>query len=337
MVINKKNTRPSLKDIADLVGVTKMTVSRFLRNPELVSEQTRNKIANAIEEIGYIHNRAPSMLSKASSKAIGVLLPSLSNQVFANFTQGIESVTNKHGYEVLISHFGYSDEIEERKIAMMLSYHVDGIILTGTTHTKRTLQMLKTANIPVVESMELTDNPIDMVVGIDHEHASYTAVKAMLSSGKRNVAYFGARLDRRTKLRMEGYDRAILEFGLKKHHFLTHKHSSFTLGRDLLERALADCPDLDGVFCTNDDIAIGTILACLEKGISVPEKTSVIGYNALDIGQAISPKLTSIYTPRYEMGEKSADILLDSIEGKRSQQNVYDLGFTLTKGESFIS
>ncbi|MEZ9708303.1 substrate-binding domain-containing protein [Vibrio breoganii] len=331
-----KKSRPSLKDVADQVGVTKMTVSRFLRSPDLVSEQTRNKIAKVIEDIGYIHNRAPSMLSKSSSKAIGVLLPSLSNQVFANFTQGIEFVTNNRGYEVLISHYGYNEEIEEKKIATLLSYHIDGIILTGTYHTKKTLQMLKTANIPVVEAMELTENPIDMVVGLDHEVASYAAVKAMLDSGRKNIGYFGARLDNRTKLRMQGYDRAIVENGAHKYHFLTHKRSCFTLGRELLDRALIECPELDGVFCTNDDIAIGTILACSERNIRVPEDISIIGYNALDIGQAITPKLSSVYTPRYEIGEKSASILLDKIEGKPNIKAIYDLGYTLTKGESFI-
>tara|TARA_R110001583_G_scaffold1583_2_gene12296 strand:+ start:2026 stop:3045 length:1020 start_codon:yes stop_codon:yes gene_type:complete len=332
---NKKKIRPSLKDIADLVGVTKMTVSRFLKDPKLVSEKTRVKIAQAVEDTGYIHNRAPAMLSKASSKAIGILLPSLSNQVFANFTQGIESVTNARGYEVLISHFGYDIDTEERKIASLLSYNVDGLILTGTQHTEKSLKMLKTMGIPVVEAMEICENPIDMNVGLDHELAAYSAVKDMISSGKRQVAYFGARLDSRTQLRMKGYDRAVLEFGLQKHHFLTHEHSSFSLGRELLNRALIDCPDLDGVLCTNDDIAVGTIFACKEQDISIPGRISIIGYNALDIGQAVSPRLTSIYTPRYEIGETSAEILLNAIEGNMSQNKIFDLGFKLTKGETF--
>ena len=335
MASNKKNIRPSLKDIADRVGVTKMTVSRFLRNPELVSEKTRVKIAEAVEETGYIHNRAPSMLSKSSSKSIGILLPSLSNQVFANFTQGIESITNERGYEVLISHFGYDSKIEERKIASLLSYNVDGLILTDTNHTPRTLKMLKTVGIPIVEAMELCDEPIDMNVGLDHEFASYSAVMDMIRSGKRHIGYFGARLDNRTKLRMQCYDRAIIEMGLQKYHFLTNKHSSFTLGRELLACALEECPELDGIFCTNDDIAVGTILACNALKISIPEKISIIGYNALDIDQAMSPKLTSIYTPRYEIGEMSASILLDTIEGINNEKIKYDFGFNMTERESF--
>ncbi|WP_261817657.1 substrate-binding domain-containing protein [Vibrio gallicus] len=326
--------RPSLQDIADEVGVTKMTVSRCLRNPATVSEVTREKIAKAIEKIGYIQNRAPAMLSKASSRSIGVLIPSLSNQVFSHFVQGIEAVTNKRGYEVLLSHYGYNEEIEERKIDTLLSYHVDGVILTSTSHSERTLKMLKTAGIPVIEAMELTDNPIDIVVGLDHKAAAYAATQKMIDSGKKRIAYFGARLDNRTKYRMEGYDMAINDAGYQKYHFLTSNHSSFTLGRELLDRAMSEYSDFDGVFCTNDDIAIGVILAAREKGILIPQQLAVIGYNALDIGQAITPSLTSVYTPRYEIGERSAKLLLDRIEGLTIDNQMHNLGFTITQGAS---
>jgi LacI family gluconate utilization system Gnt-I transcriptional repressor len=329
-----KPSRPTLQNIADRVGITKMTVSRYMRDPESVSKTTRNKIAVVAEELGYIQNRAPIMLSKSASKVIGVLLPSLSNQVFSSFTQGVEVVTNAQGYEIIIAHYSYDEDIEERKIAFLLSYQVDGLILTSSSHTKRALKMIKTAGIPVVEAMDLPENPIDMAVGLDHKKAAYTAVQTMINKGLKNISYFGARLDNRTTLRMQGYDKAMEEAGLKKHHTLTHQHSSFTLGNELLSRALSECPELDGVFCTNDDIAIGIILACKERGIKVPEELSIIGFNAFDIGQAISPRLTSVSTPRYQIGEKSAQLLLSSLAGETAERNVYDLGFTLERGDS---
>lgn len=196
MAQQNKKTRTTLQDVADQVGVTKMTVSRYMRNPESVAEKTRVKIAAAIEEMGYIENRAPAMLSKSSSKAIGILLPSLSNQIFASFVQGIETVTKANGYETLLAHFSYDELEEERKIASLLSYQVDGLILTESHHTPRTLQMIKNAGVPVVETMELPPQPIDMAVGLDHEDASYNAVKRMLDAGKRTIVYFGARWTR---------------------------------------------------------------------------------------------------------------------------------------------
>ena len=125
-----KKKRPVLQDVADRVGVTKMTVSRFLRNPEQVSVALRGKIAAALDELGYIPNRAPDILSNATSRAIGVLLPSLTNQVFAEVLRGIESVTDAHGYQTMLAHYGYKPEMEQERLESMLSWNIDGLILT---------------------------------------------------------------------------------------------------------------------------------------------------------------------------------------------------------------
>lgn len=330
----QRKSRPTLQDIADRVGITKMTVSRYLRDPNSVALKTREKIAAVIDDLGYIQNRVPAMLSKSSSKAIGIILPSLSNQVFAHLVQGIEQVTKAHGYDTLIAHTGYDSLVEEEKIAALLSYQVDGLILTETDHTDRTLQMLKSAGIPVVETMEIPARPIDMAVGLDHEQTAYEVVGKMIASGKRKIVYFGARLDTRTRLRMKGYERAMREAGLAPRQVSTGEHSSFTLGGVLLEKALQLDPETDGIFCTNDDVAIGAMMRCAHLGISVPEKISVVGYNALDIGQAIIPKLTSVETPRLEIGKKSAELLLEALSGHTPEQKVYDLGYRLTQGDS---
>lgn len=113
-----KKKRPVLQDVADRVGVTKMTVSRFLRNPEQVSVALRGKIAAALDELGYIPNRAPDILSNATSRAIGVLLPSLTNQVFAEVLRGIESVTDAHGYQTMLAHYGYKPEMEQERLEL---------------------------------------------------------------------------------------------------------------------------------------------------------------------------------------------------------------------------
>ena len=110
--MNKKR-RPGLQEIANLLGISKMTVSRFLRDPNLVSESLRLKISSAIDKLGYIPNKAPDMLSNAKSYAIGVVLPSLTNQVFADILKGIEMVTDVKGYQTMITHTGYSSDKEE--------------------------------------------------------------------------------------------------------------------------------------------------------------------------------------------------------------------------------
>lgn len=102
-----KRKRPTLQDIATHLGITKMTISRYLRHPDSVAPETQAKIAQAIEHFGYIPNRAPDILSNAKSRAIGVLVPSLTNQVFADVIKGIELVSDKAGYQTMLAHYGY--------------------------------------------------------------------------------------------------------------------------------------------------------------------------------------------------------------------------------------
>ncbi|MCF3098723.1 LacI family DNA-binding transcriptional regulator [Aeromonas australiensis] len=329
-----RKRRPTLQDIADQTGVTKMTVSRYLRDPQTVAEGTRERIAAVVEELGYIPNRAPDILSNATSKAIGILIPSLSNQVFSAVVQGIESVTRPAGYQTLLAHYGYSPEREEEQIASLLSYHVDGLILSDSQHTERTRKMIATAGIPVVETMDLPQPPIDMVVGMDHRAAARAMVTEILRRGRRKVVYLGARLDVRTQLRMEGYYQAMTDFGLTGQHLLTEQSSSFTLGGELLDQALVRYPDLDGLFCTNDDLAVGALLQCQAKWIPVPQQIAIAGCNALDIGHAMTPKLASIATPREAIGREAATMLLARLSGQSQPDTRKDIGFSLYIGES---
>ena len=329
-----RKRRPTLQDIADLTGVTKMTVSRYLRDPGAVAEGTRERIAAAVEELGYIPNRAPEMLSNATSKAIGILIPSLSNQVFSALVQGIEAVTRPAGYQTLLAHYGYSPDREEEQVAALLSYNVDGLILSDSDHTERTRKMIATAGIPVVETMDLPQAPIDMVAGMDHRAAARAMVTEMLRRGRRKVVYLGARLDVRTQLRMEGYYQAMSDYGLAGQHLLTEQSSSFTLGGQLLQQALTRYPDLDGLFCTNDDLAVGALLQCQAKWIPVPQQVAIAGSNGLDIGQAMTPKLASIITPRQEIGREAATMLLARLNGQPLPETSRDLGFSLYQGES---
>lgn len=204
-----KNKRPTLQDIADYLGITKMTISRYLRNPDSVANGTQARIAEAIERFGYIPNRAPDILSNAKSRAIGVLVPSLTNQVFANVIRGIEQITDKAGYQTMLAHYGYSEKKEERRIESLLSYNVDGIILSESQHSEKTKKMLKVANIPVIEIMDTTEVGIQQVVGFDNIAAAQAMVETMINRGHRNVVYFAARQDKRTRLRQQGYENAM--------------------------------------------------------------------------------------------------------------------------------
>ena len=125
-----RNHRISLQDIATLAGVTKMTVSRYIRSPKKVAKETGERIAKIMEEINYIPNRAPGMLLNAQSYTLGILIPSFQNQLFADILAGIESVTSEHNYQTLIANYNYDRDSEEESVINLLSYNIDGIILS---------------------------------------------------------------------------------------------------------------------------------------------------------------------------------------------------------------
>lgn len=329
-----KKKRPVLQDVADCVGVTKMTVSRYLRDPNQVSATLREKIAAAVEDLGYIPNRAPDILSNATSRCIGILLPSLTNQVFAEVLRGVESVTDIHGYQTMLAHYGYSPEREEERLTSLLSWNIDGLILAERQHTPRTLKMIAVAGIPVVEVMDSVSPCIDMAVGFNNVDAARQMTRFIIAKGHTHVVYHGARLDERTRMKQEGYAQAMEEAGLVPVSTLTERASSYSVGAELLQQTLREHPNTNGIFCTNDDLAIGAFFECQRRGLRVPEDIAIAGFHGLDPGQAMEPQLASVVTPRHAMGRVAAELLLTRLKGDSVTAPCIDLGFTLLPGAS---
>ncbi|MBD3897541.1 gluconate operon transcriptional repressor GntR [Halomonas sp. ML-15] len=327
-----RNKRPTLQDIAERVGATKMTVSRCLRDPQMVSEGLRERIYAVVEELGYIPNRAPDILSKATSRAIGVMVPSLANQVFADVIKGIELVTEPAGYHLMLSHYGYSPELEERSLASLLSYNVDGVILSDSLHTSRTCRMLETDGIPIVEIMDSLTPPLHQAVGFDNVRAGYEMVSEMARRGRRHIVYLAVRLDERTRQRQQGYRQAMEEFGLQPTTLWRSQRSSYSVGAALLGEVLDQYPETDALFCTNDDVAVGAYFECLRRGVAVPERVAIAGFHGHDVGQVMAPRLASVVTPREAIGETAARELLARIQGTAITRRVIDLGFRIEAG-----
>ena len=329
-----KKKRPILQDVADRVGVTKMTVSRYLRNPQQVSALLGEKIAIALDELGYIPNRVPDMLSNATSRAIGILLPSLTNHVFADVLQGIESVTDKAGYQTLVAHFGYQADKEERQLRSLLGWNVDGVILTERQHTPGTLRMLEVAGIPVVEIMDSASPYLDMAVGFNNVEAARQMTDSMIAQGHRHIVYLGARLDERTLQKKAGYIQAMEHAGLLPLTVMSEQPSSFSTGGALLRQAQQRYPDLDGIFCTNDDLAIGAMFECQRQAVIVPQQIAIAGFHGHDITENVSPTLATVVTPRKKMGKIAAEMLLNRLAGKGCESPCIDLGFSVRRGGS---
>jgi LacI family gluconate utilization system Gnt-I transcriptional repressor len=333
-----KRRRKTLSDVALRAGVSPVTVSRALRRPEMVSADLRRRVETAIQELAYIPNQLASALASSRTGTIGVLVPSLTNGVFADYLRALHDTFLPGGFQLLLLNSRYLPEEEERGIATLLSQNPEAIILAGVDQTDRSRRLLEDSGVPVIQTMELTDDPIDVNIGFSQIDAGKAATRHLLSLGHRRVGHIAARLDARARRRKEGYTNAMTEAGLDGHTMMatTTRASTVRLGAELFVEVLTKTPDLEAIFCCNDDLALGTLFECMRRGIRVPEDLSIIGFNDLEFCSSTFPTLTSVATPRHEMARRAAEIVLEIIRGsgERPAARRIDLGFTVNQRDS---
>lgn len=328
-----KAQRITLDDVATLAGVTKMTVSRYLRTPEKVKPETAARIASVIAEVGYQPDPDNPAVSSQATPRIGVLIPSFNNQIFADVLAGIESVTTAHGYQTLVVNYDYDSQREEEQIATVLALNVKALLLTESVHTLRAEKYLKAAKIPVAEVMGLSTNPDRINVGFDNYRAGFDMTNMLLASGKKQIIYFGSMSDIRDEQRYAGYCQAMSEAGREVGRIAPNKVSSVMIGTGMMTLARQMYKEMDGILCTNDDLAVGVLQECIASGIKVPQEMAIAGFHGLEIGQIITPRLASVLTPRVEMGKVATEILIKKIKGLPTIEKV-DLHYRLSLGET---
>lgn len=333
---NRKN-RVTAKDVAERAGVGTMTVSRALRAPDSVSARLRARIDKAVAELGYVPNRLAGGLASSRTRTVPVIIPSLSNNVFPDIVEGISAVLQKEDLQMLLGNTQYFLAEEEKLVSAFLSWSPDGVIITGLEHTDRTRRMLEAANIPVVEILELGENPIDMNIGLSHFQAGRAMGEHLLAEGYKRIAFVGPQMDRdlRSAQRLEGLRAAVSAAGLKTGPAVSlDRPSTVRAGGEALSKLLADAPDIDAAFFANDDLAMGALLECARRGIDVPGTLSIAGFNGLEFAGEVVPRLTTIMTPRYEIGRRAAEMLTARLAGDDVPNARIDVGFTLLKRES---
>lgn len=326
----------TLKQVADLADVSAITVSRVLRKPELVSADVRKRVLDAVRKLDYVPNSAASALASLRTNVIGVLIPSVTNNVFSAVLQGIYDGVDDVPYQLQLGNTRYRVGEEEKLLRLFQSQKPAGLIVSGVDQSEASRAILEDMKCPTVQVMEIGPDPIDMMVGFSHFEAARAATRHLLERGYRRIAFLGARMDPRTQRRMAGYRAAMEESGCfdEKRMVTTVTASSVTLGGQMLADLLARVPDADAVFCNNDDVALGALFECRRRRIDVPGRFGIVGFNDLEMMAAAEPALTSVRTFRYDMGRKAVTMLLDAIAGNRPQQPVVDLGFTLMERAS---
>ncbi|SLN46288.1 HTH-type transcriptional regulator GntR [Roseivivax jejudonensis] len=321
-----------MADVAREVGASTITVSRALRRPEMVSEGLRQRIAVAVEELGYLPDPAARALASRRSNVIGVLIPSVTNNVFADVLAGLYDTVGGTAYNVQLGNTRYDTQVEEDLVRIFLSQRPAGLIVAGVDQSPASRRLLQQAECPVVQIMELARDPIDMLVGFSHRDAARAATEHLLDRGYRVPAFIGARMDPRSERRRAGFCDAIraADPRARIRELTTNEPSSVRLGGALFDRLRADAPEIDAVFCNNDDLALGAQFAAQRAGLRIGPDIGICGFNDLEVMSAAHPAITSVRTFRREMGEIALQRLLARIEGADDpSEAVVDLSWRL--------
>lgn len=327
--------QPTLQQVAAVAGVSAITVSRALNAPERVNAATRAKVLATVERLGYVPNLVAGSLASARSRFIAVIVPSLANAVFIEVIQGLQDTFEQQGYQILLGNTDYDIEREHQLIRTFLGWSCSALVTAGLRHGEACRSLLANWDKPIMEVMELGE-ALDLNVGLDHHEAGRCMARHLLGRNYQSIVYVGACLDRdyRARMRFEGHREVLLAAGLTAPLLELNQLGSLEAGATGLQRVLEVYPDTRAIHFANDDLATGALLQAQRLGLSIPGDIAIAGFNGLPLGQHVTPRLTTIRSPREDMGRLAAREVLRRLDAKRVTRQQHDVGFELLVGGS---
>lgn len=327
----------SMNDVAQLAGVSSMTVSRALRFPDLVQPETLERIKTVIDAVGYVPNRIAANLSSDRTTQIALIVPSLGNALYSDMIQGISSVLQPQNYQLMVSNSGYSLELEEELVSAYISHRVCGIILHNTMHTERTRKALQDSGIPCVETGNLNSNPIDMVVSYSNYKAGFAIANHLVSLGYTRIGFASLDVKNNDRLRerRRGFIAGLRRAGITlAPELILVCEGGLKNGGLALEKILVRDPGVQAVFFAGDVLAAGAIFECQRRGINVPGELAIVASDDNDLMRNVIPSLSTVHFPRYAIGVKSAELILERANGILPKNTRIDMGFTVIRRQS---
>jgi LacI family gluconate utilization system Gnt-I transcriptional repressor len=325
-----------MRDVAKAAGVSLMTVSRALREPGRLSEETRKTVLDAVQKIGYVPNSIAANLASNRSSVVGQIVPSIQNSLYADTVKGSADVLRTAGMHLMLADSGYSMQEEEALIGAFLAQRVCGLILHNTDHTPRALQMIERAGVPVIETGDIPRDPIDMVVSYSNAEAAKAMTMHLAARGYKRIGFVSldTKINRRARERLRGHLAALKALGMKKDPLLISEVGpGLTSGAHAMVDMLSRAPGVDAIFFAGDVLAIGALFEAQRRGWKVPGRIAIAGFDDLDILQHTVPRLTCLRLPRLEIGRRGAEALLARVRGGGEQVRL-NLGFEVIQRES---
>ena len=308
----------TLKEIAEALGISITTVSKALKNYSDVSAKTKNAVLALAEELNYTPNSFAVNLRTKESKTIGLIIPELVHHFFSNVINGIIAEAENNGYLVIILQSNESLELEKKQVALLINKRVDGIIMSLSNESNNDLHIKEIINkeIPFVQFDKISKLIPSSKVIINDQKAAMEAVQHLIDKGCKKIAHIrGPENPQNAIDRFLGYKKALEKNGIifDPNLVYTCKNVTFEEGVEFAKQILENHPDVDGIFVITDLVAVGVLAHFNEKGIQVPQQIAVIGFSNWFMSQVITPKLSTVDQPSYEMGVVAFSLLLEEI------------------------
>ena len=335
----------TLKQIAEQLNISVTTVSKALKNYPDVSKKTKGLVKELAKTLNYRPNTFAVNLRNKESKTVGLIIPVIVHHFFSNVIKGIVSQAEKKGYLVIILQSNESYELEKKQIDLLMSQRVDGILISlanGTADFSHLNEVIAQEK-PLVMFDKIAKIVKCSKVIIDDRKAAYMATKYLIDTGCKRIAHFrGALLPQNSIDRFLGYKKALLDHNLSYDPSLVYicecGDMSFEEGKKNAKQLLKDHDDVDGIFINTDLVAIGVMTEFAKQGVNIPEDISIVGFSNWFMSSVISPTLTTIDQPGYEMGRTAFKQLYKEIKAIKANSpkspKTITLETTLIKRES---
>ena len=316
-----------MSDVARAAGVSLVTVSRVVNEPDRVKPRTLHAVRAVIQQLGYVPNLTAGSLASRRSRIVAAIVPTISNLVFSETIEALSRTLADGGYQLLLGQSGYRPGDEAALVDAFIGRRVDGLVLTGEGQSQEVRDKLHRAGLPVVQTWELGGDAIDMQVGFSNKAAGRAAAEHLLARGHRCLAFLGAQ-EARSRQRLEGFREAAAEHGTEEVVAeLIRPPALVDDAGPRLAQLLAHKPGITAVFCNNDLLAAGVLFECHQHGWRVPQRLAVLGFGDLAIARAASPRLSTVQIRRAEMGEQAGQMLLSRLAGEPTAARTVDIGF----------
>ncbi len=318
----------TIREVARHAQVSEMTVSRALRGTGYVSSATRARVLESARHFGYVRNGIAGALASQRTNLVGIVVPSITNSVYADVLAGIAHGLLGSPLQPVFGVTDYLPETEERLIADMLSWRPSGLVVAGLAHTRAARRMLAGTHLPVAEIMDTEGRPVEYCVGLSQREAGHLIGRHLIERGYRRIAYVAHNheLDVTARKRHAGFLQALEQAGMTTtHSIIDNQPSSFLLGRQLTAQVLASSARIDAICYSNDDMAIGGLMHCIAEGVQVPGDVALAGYSGVALNAALPQRLTTVISPRFEIGMHAARYVLTRLDADRPTRPIREV------------